>query len=131
MPLLPRKILSGALHPDKHFLLGFIFMIHDIDARASNVTLLRPMQRAKTFHPDNNEQAVLLELTRGISDAVKAIVTRDPEVRQTLSVAANTEYLKALQLMIQAPPLRGCNVFERLNHLETLLRTLASNREPN
>src|SRR5262245_39840083 len=75
-----------------------------------------------------HEQAVLLELTRGIIRAVDAIITKDFEKRRTLTEIANSSYRKALMLMTQEGPITESTIHEKLTHLETLLRKLDSHQ---
>ena len=75
-----------------------------------------------------HEQAVLLELTRGIIRAVDANITNDSEARTTLTESAKSSYQKALLLMTQEGPITEPTIHEKLTHLETLLRKLDSHQ---
>ena len=73
----------------------------------------------------DKEEAIVSELERAISLASAALTTKETGANRKLGEAANSSYLKALQLMIQAPPKgRRSRILENLDHLEGLLRKL-------
>src|SRR5215510_7167422 len=75
----------------------------------------------------DNEKAILSQLKRAMRHAAYALTTNEFEARRKSSEAANCAYRKALELVIEAPPVNGSSkALEKLQHLGTLLGKLAS-----